>query len=373
MATSTGISIDAITNVTNATLKAYEKSGKWLSIFPDLTNYVGWMLKNSKKFSKPCQGGMPYQWNVQVAGLSTTQHVGAYSKIALSDNEISKTAEVSPRHTLAHFSMDLFEKRAQAGGKMLVDLVEQKYNAMMESHVKTMEPAIWGCPHEDDEKTFLGFATWVVMWATGATTPENGGFIGTLPYGGGAVWTTAPNGLSTTAYTRANNWAAKYTVMSYADAIDKMAAAADKTNFQAPSAFAQLIADMPEEKFTRAVYMGYDEYRDYTNLVRQQDGDNKSGDADYYNGKAQFRGRPVQYVPHLDSVTGDPIYMLHHDSVPFLHDPEVDGKVIRELTPNSAEQPTTMTKVYGWTHGTVGIARHMNAVLSKTSKEGASS
>jgi hypothetical protein len=231
---SSGIAIEKIKNITDNTLNNYVRDAVE-DLYLDLTKYVGYMLCESGQFDEIMSNGVKKQWQVLVDGLEHDTHVGPYSQITLSDNTISAYAQLAMRHTITHFLMDYLEQDANSSPAALVSLVKLKTQAMMEGHVKSDENWIWSCPAEGDDKTPLGFPAWAVMYDSTDATPESGGFLGTYPYGGGAEWTTSPDGLDLSTNSLAGNWAAKYSSISFDDLVDKMITAADKTNFQAPT------------------------------------------------------------------------------------------------------------------------------------------
>lgn len=365
-----GIPIEQIKNITDNTLNSYMKDVVE-DLYLDLTEYVGYRLFSSGQFDENHTGGVYKQWQHVVAGLEHTQAVGAYSQIALSDNNITTFAKQAIRHALTYFIMDMLEDDAQGGGAALVQLVKLKAQVMMESLIKKYEGWVWTCPAENDSLTPLGFPAHVVMYDStdSAASIAAGGFLGTFPYGGGAEWSTTPSGISPTTYPLAANWAAKYTSPSRDDLVEQMIVAADKTNFQAPTAMMQLIKDMPKDKFTRAVYCDHDAYRGLSKVARAQDGDNKSGDVGIYSDGVQFRGRPVQYVPYLDGVTGSPVYMVNHKSLKFLKNKKRQGWLggSKEI---STEQPTGVVRHHLDTWTMFCPQRKSQAVISTTAKDG---
>ena len=366
---SSGIAIEQIKNITDNTLNSYMKDVTQ-DLYLDLTEYVFWTLFSSGQFDENHSGGVYKQWQLLVDGLDHTQAVGPYSQIALSDNSLTTFARQAIRHCLSYFMMDTLENDAQGGGTALVNLVKLKAQAMMESHIKRMEAWGWTCPNEGDDKTPLGFPAHVVKYDSTDATPLVGGLLGTFPVGtGGAEWTTTADGISPTTYAQAANWAQKYAAISRDDLVKKMRKAANKTNFQAPTAMAQLIKDMPKDQFTRAVYTNYDVVEGLADLCEAQDGDNKTKDVAFYDGKAMFRGRPIQYVPYLDADTSDPVYMLNHKSLKFLKNKARQGPLggTKEV---STEMPTSLVRHYLWTWTTFCPQRRSQAVLSKLDKFG---
>lgn len=365
---SSGIAIENIKNITDNTLNNYVRDAV-NDLYLDLTQYVGYMLCNSGQFDEVMTNGVKKQWQLLVDGLEHDTHVGPYSQITLSDNTISSYAQLAMRHTITHFLMDYLENDANSSPAALVNLVKLKTQAMMEGHVKSDENWIWSCPAQGDDKTPLGIPAWVVMYDSTDSTPAAGGFLGTYPYGGGAEWTTTPDGVDPATYSLAANYAAKYTSVSFDDLVDKMITAADLTNFQAPTAMMQLVKDMPKDTFTRAVYVPHTVKRGLEKLCKSQQSDNKSGDVAFEAGSGKFMGRPIVYVPKLDSVTGAPVYMLNHKALKFLKNPKRDGALggTKEV---STEQPTSLVRHYLWSRTTICFQRKTQAVLSTTNKQG---
>lgn len=365
---SQGIPVEQLKNITDNTLNKFERAS-WVDLDLDLTDYAGFALFTSGRFDRTVRGGVKYQFQALVSSISNTVHIGPYSQIALADNNISSYGEIALRHSLTHFMFDRLEEAAQKGGAALVDLIKMKYAAMLNGHMKTMESVIWGCPAENDAYTPLGFPAFVVMYDSTDATPEDGGFLGTFPYGGGAEWTTAPNGLSPSTYTRAGNYAAKYTTATKGDLFQKMSKGADKTNFRAPSAAMLLVANMPKDTFDRAVYAPYTVIEGARAYAESIQSDNKSKDVDFASTGLKFRNRPFEYVPYLDGVTGAPVYMINHNAIPFLKDPDIQGAYggTREVGP---EMPTTLVRAYLWKWTVGGTDRKKCAVFSTTNKQG---
>lgn len=269
------------------------KRGAFTDLQTDLTDHVA-VRELWKKKKTQFAGGDPWEFECQVDHNHSARFVGLYETdgSAIADTMIK--GEINQRHGNAHYVYDLREKDFQRGGTKIVDLIKTKYVGMMVSFFELLEPTLWNNP-ADDNRTPFGVAHWVTRSATT-------GFYGLNPSG----YASGRAGIdSDSAQPRWRNYTARYVAVSKEDLIRKMREASMKTRFRSPVSHAQ-----PEfGGMGNGIYLPYAELGLIEEILEDQNM-NLGNDVASKDGRAQFKGTPLTYVPYLDADAQSPIYML---------------------------------------------------------------
>ena len=291
-----GIPFSSIDDAVLLTQEHLIKKGAFLDLQCDLQDHVA-VREMWKERQKKFEGGHPWEFQAQIDHNHSARAVGLFETdgSALVDTMIE--GKVEPRHVNAHYIYDQREPAFQRGGKAIVDLVNTRYVAMMTSFYQKLEEYLWGKPATSaDEKTPYGIEYWVTK--TGIGTEGFGG-LDPAGFAGGkgniAVATTA----------RWANWTANYVSVTKEDLVRKMRKAHRQTRFRSPVSHAQ-----PElGSMKNGIYVG-DTVIGLVEEILEDQNMNLGNDIASKDGRAMFKGTPLQFAPKLDDDADDPVYML---------------------------------------------------------------
>lgn len=365
----TGIAVKRILDVTTNTLRKFSKM-KWVDLSLPLQDYVAFQRFLSGRYTVTQAGGYGPQWQIQVSNLGNAQHIGAFSVTDLHDANTTVAASCDWRVSNTHMIIDKLMKLANRGEAQLIDLVLEKKHAAWNDMAVIVENAFWDCPAESDDLTPYGIFTWVVPYASGdattAATDDTDKWLGNFPYGGGGLWTTAPDGVSPTTYTANTNWAAKYTSVTEDDLITLIREGADKTNFKAPVAYNALI-EMKSDAMDGEFYAPRTVTRKIETLAKAANSQITNGDVAWGDGVANIRGRRVTWVPKLDSITGAPVLQIDWKATKIYKQSDLD---MDQTGPDivGMDQHTTIATHWDMGWQTVVKERRRNAIYTTTDK-----
>lgn len=225
-----------------------------------------------------------YQHNAAVAGLFEEDDVNI-------NDQMTKT-QISWRHVKTAYAIERREMLINSTPKRILNLFENRRYGMMVGFATLMETLFWTLPSSDDGKTPFGIPYWVNKYPSGTTTP---GFTGYLPWSA-----TYCGGLN---HANWKNYAGQYTNITRGDLLLKLRTMYMKIGFKSP-------VPHPEYNIGRskqAFYMPLDELLAFEDLA---DDRNDNLGRDLSSGEVTFRGRPMRWVPQLDSDSYNPIYAL---------------------------------------------------------------
>lgn len=275
------------------TQKNLIKRGAFVDLQTDLQDHVA-VREMWKGRKKTFEGGDPWTFDIQVDHNHSTRAVGLYETDGSALVDTMAEGKVYCRHLNSHYTYDLREKAFQRGGHAIVNYIKTKYIAMMISHYEYLEEKLWSNP-ADDGKTPFGIAHYVTRHATeGFNGPEATG------------WALGKCQILKADVSRWANYTARYAAVSKEDLVRKMRRASRQTKFRSPISHAQPVLG----GMKNGIYMN-DTVIGLVEEILEDQNMNLGNDFASKDGRAHFKGTPVQYVPYLDSDdTEDPVYMI---------------------------------------------------------------
>lgn len=242
---------------------------------------------------KTVQSGKTVNWPIRVNNGDGAENIALtdHDNVNIKDGFVE--ASTNWRESTTKYAFYEEEMLVNRKPRQIVDLIKAREDGAMAEWIELMENNFWGFPSASDSRTPLGLPYW-------CTKNASTGFNGGIPTGYSSV-----AGVSPTTYSRWNNYTAQYTNVTLGDLISKLRVGAEKTKFK------PLVKTPSTNTGDR---LGY-----FTNLTVQQKfadvadsrNDNLGPDVAKMDGKAQFRGAVVEYIPKLDDDTTDPIYQLN--------------------------------------------------------------
>jgi len=347
---------------------------RWTEIATDLQDHVALssLLQESRvQFS----AGTSVQWNVMVENSGLAKDTSLFATDEVNIGDVMKTAEIGWRHQTVNYAIERREIAFNRDPRRIVDLVAVRRADAMISLAEHMEKRFWGAPSTANDLKMNGVAYWVTTSGSAPSAGE-GGFLGGDLFAGGTA------GLSSTTYPRWQNWWGKYNASEldgtfdgsgndYGDGtassgnfpvlplVKQMREAYVKTGFK-PVYNANVPTYNTGDRW--GIYAGYAQVSGLENIVERLNDKVTSSDLQPMAGRVMFRGVPVTYVPHLDTATGGPIYMLNWGT---FHPIFLEGEYMREMGPDIApNQHTTLVTHIDCTVNTYCTDRRRNAVLS---------
>lgn len=220
--------------------------------------------------------------------------------------------EVPWRHWTWNWSVIDEEVLMNSGESQIVNILKTRRIGEMASMIVGLERHLWTAPDAADEVGIYPIPYYVVKSNTAATTANNDGFNGTNPTGftsvAGLDSSTAPG----TEGGRYRNYATQYTSVSKADLIRKMRRGAVYTNFKPIS---PEVTDYNAGN-DREWYSNYAVVGAFEEILEAQN-ENLGKDLASMDGKAMFRGAPLNVVQELDRDTTNPVYGLQWGVMKF--------------------------------------------------------
>jgi hypothetical protein len=347
-----GYTVAQMADLVAVTLSRFGKL-KWTDLTTDIQEYHA-LPQILQKEKIEFDGGKDITRFVQVNRGTTTRPTVLYDTDVMSVNDQASSITVGWRHVTTNMSFDTHEKSINSGDAKLVDLIAMRRHGMMVDLADKMEQYFWTILAADDSITPFGLKYWCVTDIGGTTTAcgTTGAFTAGVP------WTsTSPGGLTDA---RFRNWACKYVDVSKSDLIAKMRRAYRKCQFKPP---------VPHKGYDQ----GASRYVIYTSLpilealesLGEAQNDNLGRDLASMDGEMVFRGRPIRWVPYLDSdTTICPVYMIDWSKV---YPVFLKGWYMNESAPAEVAGSHTVVGVHlDCSYNTLCHDRRGLAVLSKT-------
>ena len=289
---------------------------RWTDLSYDLQEYVA--LPSLLQKEKVAYGsGYGMQWNVMTGTSGATKDVGLYEVDSVNVADVMTTGSIPWRHMTTNYAIERREIAMNTGAAQIVDLVKIRRHDAMVDLAKHLESRFWAKPDTSaDNLRIFGVPYWICY---GSGTQ---GFNGGNPSG----FSAGAAGLDSATYTSPGT-----------DLVAKWRKAATFTNFKAPQA-----APAYGQAARYGYYTNYAVISELENLIGGQN-DNLGYDIASMDGKVVFRGTPVNWVPHLESFAGDPIYGINWGQFKpaFL-----SGEYLREEGPVKASNQHTVFQTH---------------------------
>lgn len=275
------------------------------TIFPAMKGRAEYADRNRLKWGLPHMvdgaGGTEFTFNVQVSKGNTFQWIRETTPINVVRKDYQRRVTLPWRMCRTHYSINMRELAAAKGSEQITDLRTSRKLADDQDWADSFEDWGWGAPPAStDEETAFPLRYWIFSQPETVSTPSysgdfagDGGFLN-LNH---ANYTSGPAGLSRVTYPQWGNWNFQYTSFNDA-ALDKIARAFLRTEFQAPVEHPDKITGPPDQ----AMYTGISNVITRMKLARQQNDSNTSDVLSRFAENAVFRV-PMYYVPAIDSIT----------------------------------------------------------------------
>lgn len=285
--------VEQITDLVNLT-RAEEGKNKITSNMLSMREYIA-APELFKKNRMTVESGdrIEYTYAYRNSGAAHHTKIGATETV----NVVPMTVRGSIpwRFSTTNYMFDRREKGMNSGEARIFDLIKLRREGSVASWIELSEDTFFSKPADStDDETPFGLDYWIVG-ATG--TPS---FQGGNPTG----FSAGRADISSSTYTRFQNWAGVYTTISRADLVVKMREAAWQCGFKSPINLSEYSG-----KSNFAYYTTYDVVAAFETLLEGQN-ENLGNDVAAKDGMVKFRGNNIVAVPKLqrDNAATDPVY-----------------------------------------------------------------
>ena len=350
--------------------------------YTDLSSDLQYHVALSKLFQESSvtyEAGPSIQWNLMTENSGAAKQTGLFAVDDLNISDVMTTAEIGWKHSTVNYAIERREIAMNSDPRKIVDLVKVRRNDAMISLTEHLETQFWSKPANDASQDMHGVGYWISD-AVGMTTDtlDDGdfGFQGDTASG-----FTKVAGIDPTNTPRWQNGLGEYSAADLDDdgianlianptntsgipnspgVLQVMKEAYVKCNFRPmPNASYPSYNPSPERW---GIYCGYNTLAALETIQSRLNDKVVSRDvATDANGITTFRGVPIEYVPKLDSFTGNPIYMIQWGSFRSVL---LSGEYLKETGPDTApNQHTVFTTHVDLTMNIQCVDRRRNALL----------
>lgn len=276
------------------TTRAEEGKNKITNHMLSMKEYVAAPeLFKKNRMSVESGDSIEFTYAYQNSGAAHHTKIGATESVDVP--QLTVRGSVPWRFSTTNYMFDRREKGMNSGEAKIFDLIKLRREASVASWIELAEDTWWSKPADStDDETPFGLDYWIVG-ASGAPSFQGGNPTG---------FSSGRAGISSSTYTRFQNYAGVYTAISRADLVAKMREAAWQCGFKSP-------INLPEYsgKSNHAYYTTYDVVSQFETLLEGQN-ENLGNDVAAKDGMVKFRGNNVVAVPKLqrDNSSTDPIY-----------------------------------------------------------------
>lgn len=268
----------------------------------DIQNFVAMrQILDQRKIG--WQAGPAIRFEIMSGTTSGAREVGLFGVDEFNIEDRMRFGETPWRHITHSYAIERREIAMNRAPAQIVNLMRVRRHDALVNIAELLEKRCWSAPPTaTDNQRLMGVPYWI-CWKDNSATSPNGGFDGGDPYTGvgcaGVLASQVP------AY---QNWCARYTTISKNDLVAKWRRAATFCLFRPPVEF-------PSEG-KMAFGSGYGYYANY-NVVGELESmlesrnDNLGNDIATKDGAVMFRRTPVEWVPMLEQVGGNPIYGIY--------------------------------------------------------------
>lgn len=261
---------------------------KWTDISYDLQEHIAWsrLLRRDRV---TFQGGESIDLLAKVNQGTQARWTGLFEDDDIQIQNLMDKGNIPWKFADTHFAYDVRESVFNRGKPQILDYLMVRRKDAMVSLAGLMEAAFWGAPSGPTDRKFFGLAYWLVRNSTE-------GFNGGNPSGFSDC-----GGLNATTYTRWRNWTFQYSNISKTDLIRKLRKAVVKTNFVNP-------VSHPKYEGMKRRWSHYVNYNVLGAIEEYLEDNNENIGMDFgkYDGRAMFRGNPIEYVPYLENDSTNP-------------------------------------------------------------------
>lgn len=278
----------------------------------------------------------------------TARHVGYLEADRVNIQNHLTTMSVPWRHLTTNWGLiyqtDILMNR---GPSLITSVIKPRRAGAMIDMIEELERRAWAAPPTSSDKELpYGLPYWVVV---NATTGFNGG---------AASGHTTVGGVDLTASPTFKNYTAQYAAVSKTDLIAKLRTAHRSIRFISP---------ISSNDYTKGAGERYRLYVNETTIasienVGESQNENLGRDIASMDGTMVFKKHPIIYVPTLDAVTTNPVYMIDHSTfTPVV----LKGDFLRESAAKECPTNHNLYEIFvDLTYNYVCIDRRRNAVLA---------
>jgi len=256
--------------------------------------FVDDMLKSKVQFDT----GKGIERDAMFTHEERAHHTSMFATNNVAIPDVMSKIRIPWKHTTTNYAFEAREFSMNTGAARLADLVKTRRVDALLGFVSLMERTAWNSnATSDDQNTApYGVNTYVVRGTTE-------GFTGANPTG----FTSGVGGVNSTNVANWRNYYAEYGSVSKDDLLAKMRRCMRNIDFRAP-----MNGQTEDQTHGNSNKM-------YTNetvinaleLLAEAQNDNLGMDLAPYTDRAMINRVPIRWVPYLDDVADNPIYLLN--------------------------------------------------------------
>lgn len=342
-------SVEQITDLINLTLPQLGKM-KVTDNMNALQEYVAATeLVDKSRMTVESGDSIEYTYVYQHSSAATMTSIG--DTLSANIVPMSVRGSVPWRFGTTNYVFDRREKGMNSGESQIFNLIKLRRAGGMASWFDLLEENFWSKPADSTDTTnIFGIDYWIVGYSG---TP---GFNGGNPTG----FSSGRAGISSSTYTRYQNWAGTYTDISKADLITKMRKASRYCMFKSPNAALPQYSTKPRYGY----YTTYDVRAQFETIAEAQN-ENLGNDMASKDGNVLFKGVPVIDVPKLtrDNDSTDPVYGVDWGTMKTVVKSGEWANEHAPLTPHN--RPNEVIVYADWQFNTVCYDPRRNFKLNK--------
>lgn len=220
-----------------ATVLPHFPKGQWVDIAMSQPDYLAPRIINEKNVQ--FSGGVTINFPIQTRNNGTARNTGLWAKDEVNQPTLMVQGSVPWSIQTVNWSYDNAEPLFQSDEETIVDQLQVRDHAAMNSMVELDEENLWTSPSSPSDVRPRGFTYWIVQ-----DTTTTGGFLGQNPSG----HTAGAAGVDSATNTHWRNWAGYYATIDKPDFVTRTKKAMRNTNFKAPNKYAALAGDPPDRE-----------------------------------------------------------------------------------------------------------------------------
>jgi hypothetical protein len=270
-------------------------------------------------------GGTSLKWNVKKNYGSSYQRVGVGPVLHAhpEDRQVQASVEWSACAVTAAWLEDQIDFQGKSETE-IVDILSVEYLSMYQDYLNGKEADLWSTPTSSTQnpRRAFGIPFWVQKASSGTAAA---GFNGGDPSG----FSSGAAGISSSTVTQWKNQNAGYSTVDHTDALPKMSEMIEKSYFEPPKAYPQLIDSQP-----RFVIYTTFPFWEAMQQLQTHSNDNLGHDVGKFYDTVMFKGIPVTWVPALTNSsfstvdTQHPVYGIDWSVLKWFYKKGWDARMI---------------------------------------------
>lgn len=320
--------------------------GYMVDIASNLTDYSYKKLFSEEKLET--QSGDVIKGNLLVRHNNSAQMVGLHQVIEINITDVLNKFQIPWRHTTYHWAWERRIPLMNKGRNQIVNMIKAQRAGAKIAAAELLEPQLWGKPADStNEEDVFGVKYWMKYGTS--TTP---GFNGGNPTG----FSAGAGGLDSTTYTKWANYNGVY--VAAIDLLRMMRKGYRATRFVSPVNEAQYLKGKGADQKIHC-------NEETCDLLEEQLASRNDNHTDLaqFMGATSFKKKALEYVPHLDADTQNPLFFLDWGTLAVVvleGDNDFEHPAMR-----SVNQPNTWVVHNDLTWNLLCMNRRRNAVFNK--------